>query len=82
MAAHMGRTAPKDMLLTFVIGADDPQGHNNPMVATIVGSKGSWKVVHCSETWALPTSKNFWLLQPVSKDPPKDKPTISFVGSY
>ena len=30
IAAHMDQGAPKDMLVTFVIGADDRQCHKNP----------------------------------------------------
>ena len=74
IAAHMGQGAPKDMLVTFVIGVDDRQCHKNPIITTIVGTKRFKKVVHCSETWGLPTRKNFWLLQPVSNYPPKRQP--------
>ena len=78
----MGQGAPKDMLVTFVIGADDRQCHKTPIFTIIVGTKRFKKVVHCSETWGLPTWKNFWLLQPVSDHPRKDNLTVSTVGSY
>ena len=44
IASHMGHGAPKDMLVTFVIGADDGQGHKNPIITIIVGNKrlGRW----------------------------------------
>ena len=48
-AAHMGQGAPKDMLVTFVIGADDGMCHKNPVVTTIVGNHRFKKVVHCTE---------------------------------
>ena len=50
IVAHMGQGAPKDMLVTFVIGADDGQCHKNPIVTIIVGNKRFRKVVHYSET--------------------------------
>ena len=62
IAAHMGQGVPKDMLVTFVIGADEWQCHKNPIVTIIIGTKRFKKVVHCSETGGLPTWKNFWLL--------------------
>ena len=49
IAAHMGQGAPKDKLVTFVIGAHDGQCHKNPIVTIIVGNKRFKKVVHCSE---------------------------------
>ena len=57
----MGQGAPKDMLFTVVIGADDGQYHENPIVMIIVGNKRFQKMVHCSETGGLSTWKNFWL---------------------
>ena len=69
VAAHMGQGAPKDMLVTFVIGADDGQCHKISIVMIIIGIKRFRKAVHCSETGGLPTWKNFWLLQPVSSHP-------------
>ena len=59
IAAHMGQGAPKDMLVTFVIGADEWQCHKNPIFTIIVGTNRFKKVVHCSETGGLPTWKNF-----------------------
>ena len=82
IAAHMGQGAPKDMLVTFVIGADEWQCHKTPIFTIIVGTKRFKKVVHCSETGGLPTWKNFWLLQPVSNHPRKDNRTVSMVGCY
>ena len=82
IAAHMGQGAPKDMLVTFVIGADDRQCHKNPIVMIIVGNKRFRKVAHCSQTGGLPTWKNYWLLQPVSNHPPQDNLTVSIVGSH
>ena len=78
----MGQRAPKDMLVTFVIGADEWQRHKTPIFTIIIGTKRFKKVVHCSETGGLPTWKNFWLLQPVSNHPRKDNLTVSAVGSY
>ena len=77
----MGQGAPKDMLVTFVIGADDRQCHKNPIATTIAGTKRFKEVVHCNETGGLPIWKNFWLLQPVSNHPQKDNLTVSTVGS-
>ena len=75
IAAHMGQGAPKDMLVMFVIGADDGQCPKKKSIVTIiVGIKRLRKVVHCSETGGLPTWKNFWLLQPVSNHPRKRQP--------
>ena len=42
IAAHMGLGAPKVMLVTFVIGADDSQCHKNPIATIIVGNKQRW----------------------------------------
>ena len=69
----MGYGAPKDMPVTFVIGADDGQCHNNPI---IVGNTGFKKVVHCSQTGGLPTWKNLWLLQPISNQTRIDNLTV------
>ena len=44
----MGQGAPKDMLVTFVIVADDGQCHKNPIVTVIVGTKRFKNVVHCT----------------------------------
>ena len=78
----MGQGAPKDMLVTSVIGADDGQCHKNPIVAIIVGNKRFNKVVHCWWlTGGLPTWRKFWLLQPVSNHPRKDNLIVSTVGS-
>ena len=82
IAAHMGQGAPKDLLVTFVIGAGDRQCHKTPIVTIVVGNKRLRKVVHCSDTGGLPTWKKFWLLQPVSNHPQKDNPTGSPVGSH
>ena len=65
----MGQGAPKDMLVIFVIGADDGQCHNNTIVTIIVGNKRFRKVVHCSQKWGGATWMNLWLLQPVSNHP-------------
>ena len=54
IAAQMGQGAPKDMLVTFVIGADDGLCQNNPIVTIIVRNKNFTKVVHCSQTWGSP----------------------------
>ena len=70
IAAHMGQRAHQDMLVTFVIGADDGQCHKNPIVAVIVGNKRFRKVVHCNETGRSrfkpppkrqPNSFNYWI---------------------
>ena len=82
IAAHMGQGAPKDMLVKFVIGADEWQWPKNPIFTIIVGINRFKKVVHCSETGGLPTWKNFWLLQPVSNHLRKDNLTVSRVGCY
>ena len=53
IAAHMGQGVPKDMLVTFVIGADEWQCHKNPIVTIItiiIGTKRFKKVVEWSET--------------------------------
>ena len=73
----MGKGAPKDMLVTFIIGADDGQCPKKPIVTIIIGNKRLRKVVHCSETGGLPTWKNIWLLHPVSNHPRKDNLTVS-----
>ena len=78
----MGQGAPKDMLVTFVIGADDGQCHKNPIVVIIVRNERFRKVVHGTETGGLPTWRNFWLLQPVSNHPRKDNLIVSTVGSH
>ena len=69
-------------MVTFVIGADDGQCHQNPIVTIIVGNKRFRTVLHCSETEGLPTWKNFLLLQHVSNHPRKDNLTASTVGSH
>ena len=51
----MGQGAAKDMLVAFLIGADDGQCHKNPIVMIIATSKRFSNVVHCSETGVLPT---------------------------
>ena len=80
---HMGQDAPRDILVTFVIGADDKQCHKTPNVMIIVGNKRSRKVVHCSQTGGLGDwGENFGLLQPVSNHPRKDNLTVSIVGSH
>ena len=39
LVAYMGQGAPKDMLVTFVIGADDGHCHKTPIVTKIVENK-------------------------------------------
>ena len=77
----MAKGVPKDMPVTFVIGADDGPCHKNPIVEIVVGNKRFRKVVHCSETGGLPAWKNFWLLQPVSNHLTNNL-TVSAVGSH
>ena len=74
IAAHMGHGAPKDMLVTCVIGADDGQCHKNPTVTIIVGTKSFKKVVQCSETGGLPTWKKILALIARFKPPLKRQP--------
>ena len=69
IAAHLGQSAPEDILVTFVIGAEDGQWHKNPIVMIIATNKTFGNVVHCSETGGLPTWKKFRLLRPASNHP-------------
>ena len=71
IAAHMGQGAPKDMLVTFVIAADDGQCHKNPIVTIIVGNKRFRKVAHCNETGGLPTGRNPRSYSPFQTTPDK-----------
>ena len=74
IAAHMGQAAPKDMLVTFVIGADEWQCHKNPIVTIIIRTNRFKRVVHCSETGGGPRLEEFLALLARFKPPPKRQP--------